>query len=153
MKYSFPLNELGVIGPQMSVLINSRGLVTKNLDLPNCLIVYFAMTHPSQNLLSKSRFGSPCTDCFFTKSLRSLYPRCPNLMCHNQVSFFLLILRYFYSIIYKFSLKNLFFLISTRAIALLRLSFKCRVLFFVKISNPFSISWPTLRMLLFISEI
>jgi hypothetical protein len=109
MKYSFPLNEPGVIRPHMSVWINSRGLVTKNLDFPNCLLVYFPITHPSQNLFSKSRFDSYCTDCFFTKSLRPLYPSCLNLMCHNQASFSLLILRHFCSILCKFSLKHYVF--------------------------------------------
>jgi hypothetical protein len=137
----------------MSVWINSRGLVVENIDFSNCLLVCFPITHPSQNLFSKSRFSSPCTDYFFTKSLRSLYPRCPNLMCHNQASSSLLILRYFCSIIYKFSLNILFSPISTRVITLPRLSFKCRVLFFMNILNHFFINRLTLRMLLFISEI
>jgi hypothetical protein len=94
MKYSFSLNESGVIGPQMSVWINSRGLVDENLDFSNCLLICFPITHPSQNLFSKSRFDSPCIDCFFTKILRPLYPRCLNLMCHNQASSSLLILRH-----------------------------------------------------------
>jgi hypothetical protein len=136
----------------MSVWINSRGLVVENLDFPKCLLVCFPITHLSQNLFSKSRFGSPCTDCFFTKSLRPLYLRCSNLICHNQTSSSLLILRYLCSIICKFSLNIPFSPISTRAIALPQLSFKCRVLFFMKISNPFFINWPTLRVLLFISE-
>jgi hypothetical protein len=149
IKYSFPLNKPRVIGPQMSVWINSRGLVTENY-FSNCLLICFPITHPSQNLFSKLRFGSPCTDCFFTKSLRPLYSRYPNLICHNQASSSLLILRYFCSILYKFSLNIMFSHISTQEIVLPRLSFKCRVLFFMKISNPFSINWPTLRILLFI---
>jgi hypothetical protein len=141
-----------MIGPQISVWINSQGLFAEYLDFSNCLLVCFPITHPSQNLFLKLRFGSSCTDCFFTKSLSPLYHRCLNLMCHNQASSSLLILRHFSSILCKFSLNILFSPILSRAIALPRLSFKCRVLFFMKISNLFSISWHTLRMLLFISE-
>jgi hypothetical protein len=133
MKYALPLNKLGVIGPQILVWINSSGLVAKSINFPNYLLIYFPITHPSQNLFLKSRFDSPCTYCFFTKSLRPLYPKCMNLVCHNQASYFLFILRYFCSILCKFSFNILFFSISTRAITLPQLSFKYRLLFFMNI--------------------
>jgi hypothetical protein len=70
----------------MSVWINSRDLVAENLDFLNCLLIYFPITHPSQNLFSKSSFGSPCIDCFFTKSLRphGITFRSQQSLCHQQ---------------------------------------------------------------------
>jgi hypothetical protein len=138
-----------VIDPQISIWINSRGLDVEYLDFSNYFLVCFHIIDHSRNLFWKSKFDSPSTDYFFTKSLRPVYPRCPNIMCHNQTLNSLLILRYFSSILCKFSLNILFSSISTRAITLPQLSFKCRVLFFMKISNYFFINWPMLKILFF----
>ena len=77
------------IGPNRSICNNSKGLEveTKFFDLKEFL-AYFPNWHASQILsLLKDNLGSPITKSFLTSLLSVFMLACPNLLCHNQLSF------------------------------------------------------------------
>ena len=128
MKYLLPLKDSGVIGPHMSVWINSRiCLAWYYAFLGNEVFVCLPNTHSSQNFPSNSTSGSPCTIFFFANLLSPSWCRWPNQRCHMDAWSSILTCKHFSWMLLEFNLYIQFLPITTWATRCPDLSFKCRL--------------------------
>lgn len=96
MKYLFPSQIAGSMGPQTSVCINSRQRLALLRVSVCAVLTCFALRQISQNSskFSISLIGKFIFSDIFTSFFILFDFKCPSLQCHSSLFFFLLFAKY-----------------------------------------------------------